>query len=109
MAGDCGGRHVALACGLPLLGALSTLLQLGCDMMLNRCLPPCVSHLAPTRSGELAGKEEALTALQGEKEELEGKHTELRCAGLGWLCAQAAGCSRHCDAPWYAGATRHPN
>ena len=52
---------------------------------MNRCLSPCASHLAPTGSGELAGKEEALTALQGEKEELEGKHNELRCAGLGWL------------------------
>ena len=32
----------------------------------------------PICSGELAGKEEALAALQAEKEELEGKHTELR-------------------------------
>lgn len=37
------------------------------------CLPACL----PARS-ELAAKEEELTALAGEKSELDTKHTELR-------------------------------
>ena len=44
---------------------------------------------AHPRSGELAGKEEALAALQVEKEELEGKHTELRWGWLGGCCLVA--------------------
>lgn len=40
--------------------------------------PPTIPPRCPICSGELAGKEEALAALQAEKEELEGKHNELR-------------------------------